>query len=89
MYKIEIKKSVLKTMEILRVNKYAYYKKIIEIFEILKSDPIPYRSAEVKKIKGYPNTYRIRVGDIRILYKIYKKDRRLVIYDIDYRGRIY
>jgi len=44
---------------------------------------------DVKKIRGYRDVYRIRVDDIRIIYKVYGKDRKIVIYDIDYRGRIY
>ena len=31
----------------------------------------------VKKLKGYDNTYRVRVGDYRIIYEI--KDRELIV----------
>ncbi len=33
MYKVEIKKSVLKTLEEIKANKYAYYKEIIEMID--------------------------------------------------------
>ena len=40
----------------------------------LKDNPRP---NSVKKLKGYDNTYRIRVGNYRVIYEI--KDRETIV----------
>ena len=57
-------------------------KKIEEI--ITQCGDVPGR----KKLKGaYENTYRVRVGDVRIMYTINKESTEII--DIDWRGNIY
>ena len=41
------------------------------------------------KMSGYDYTYRIRIGKVRIIYKIDFKKKVIEILDADYRGRIY
>ena len=53
---------------------------------ILKKDP--YHMKGIKKMQGWgENVYRMRMGKIRIIYKIV--GREVEIIDIDYRGNIY
>lgn len=47
------------------------------------------RSANSKKLKGYENEYRLRVGDIRILYTIDDNVISVYIFKIGYRGDVY
>ena len=42
---------------------------------------------DIKKLKGYENYYRLRIGDYRILYMI--NDMSLVIVDVLPRGEAY
>ena len=42
-----------------------------------------------KKMKGTENTYRIRIGDYRILYKIYTNELTVVIIKIALRKQAY
>ena len=48
--------------------------RLILTLRSLADDPHP---NGVKKLKGYDNTYRVRVGDYRIIYEI--KDRELIV----------
>ena len=48
--------------------------RIVAAVEALASDPFP---ARVKKLRGGESTYRIRVGDYRVVYEVFS--RRLVI----------
>jgi len=48
----------------------------------------PYSMQGVKKLEGMENLYRLRMGKIRIIYKITQEDNIEVV-DIDYRGNIY
>lgn len=47
----------------------------------------PYSTLGVKKLRGYKNRFRFRIGKIRIIYTI--KNSKIDIIDIDYRGNIY
>jgi mRNA interferase RelE/StbE len=48
----------------------------------------PFNIKGVKKMQGWgENTYRLRMGKIRVIYRIMNKDIEIV--DIDYRGNIY
>lgn len=42
---------------------------------------------DVKKLKGLPNAFRLRVGDFRVLF--YKNDGDITVFEIDFRGNIY
>ena len=52
-----------------------------QIFDNLNHSFAPIR-LNVKKLKGYENTYRIRVGSWRIIYKVSKNEKSILIYDI-------
>jgi mRNA interferase RelE/StbE len=60
--------------------------RIIARMEALQSDPFP---AGHKKLKGSANEYRIRIGDLRVLYVVDARSRTVTIYDIDRRDKIY
>ncbi len=47
----------------------------------------PFNQRDIKKISGSKNFYRLRVGDIRVIYKITKDQVKII--DVDYRGNIY
>lgn len=52
----------------------------------LKNNPTT--GKDIKKLKGWgKDTYRLRMGKIRIIYRLY--DGKIEIVDIDYRGNIY
>lgn len=49
----------------------------------------PFNTAGVKKMQGWgENVYRLRMGKIRIIYKV-DINGEIEIIDIDYRGNIY
>ena len=54
--------------------------------ELLKK--APYAMQGVKKLEGEEHLYRLRMGKIRIIYKILI-DHEIEVMDIDYRGNIY
>lgn len=44
---------------------------------------------DIKRLQGYDNLYRTRIGNIRILYSIKESLRIVIIEDINNRGDIY
>jgi mRNA interferase RelE/StbE len=64
-------------------------RRIEELVFILKENPLPYLKFDLVKMKGYENVYRIRIGKVRIIYRIDFKNKIIEILDANYRGRIY
>jgi len=60
--------------------------KIIQAILTLTHSPRP---VNCKKLKGYQNSWRIRVGDYRIIYEIEDKILRILIIAIGHRKDIY
>lgn len=65
-YKLEWKRSAVK--ELLKLDK-RYIANILGQVEKLSENPVP---PGVKKLMGTENTYRIRIGNYRIIYEIEK-----------------
>lgn len=79
MFNVEAKKRTLKIIKKLDENRK---NRIKEVITTLKSDPIPFRKFDVVKLRGYENTYRIRVGDLRIVYEVNWNEKRILIHFI-------
>jgi len=82
-YKVQIKKKVLKYLSTLRDKDT---KRIFSAIESLASDPRP---SGHKKLSGEEDAYRIRVGSYRVIYEI--KDDILMVYVVKAgaRGDVY
>ena len=86
MFNIKIKRKSLKKLTKLDEKRKGIIK---EVILILKLDPIPFRKADVSKLKGFDNIYRIRVGDLRIVYEVLWDQRTVVIHYIGPREKAY
>ncbi len=49
----------------------------------------PETRADIKRMRGIDAVYRLRVGEWRILFKVYWETKEIVVFDLDTRGRIY
>lgn len=60
-----------------------------KIKEVLKELEItwPMSRLDIKKLKGYDNHYRIRVGDYRILF--FRESSTAKVYDVSHRRDVY
>ena len=61
-------------------------RKIAAIIVSLEIEPRPYGS---KKLSGTSSTYRIRVGDYRIIYDIYVKEIVVSVLKLGHRKDVY
>lgn len=80
MYQIIIKKKAKKFIDKLPINER---KRIVSAIEQLPN------GEDIKKLKGYDDLLRLRVGNYRIVYTV--DNGKLIVYviDIDNRGDIY
>ena len=63
-------------------------KKIIKNIAVLRENPLP-EGKDLKKMRDSQGSWRIRVGDLRIIYQIVPERKEVWILDADYRGRVY
>ena len=64
-------------------------KKFALVLEALKTNPVPWREFDVKKIRDSEDMYRIRIGGYRIIYIFEKKNKNIHILKFDTREKIY
>lgn len=54
-----------------------------------KKELVPAKQFDVKKLEGLDNTFRIRIGKLRIVYAVDWKNKDIVIAKIGMRENIY
>ena len=82
--KILISRSALKELKSIPKNERKAIKD-----KISKLAYFPLARLDVKKLKGYHNVYRLRVGDYRIVFEYIKEERTIKILKVGKRGSIY
>lgn len=80
MYKIIIKKKAKKFIDKLPKNERLRVAKAIEALP---------NGEDIKKLKGYDNLMRLRVGDYRIIYTVDHGELIVIVVDAGNRGQIY
>ena len=66
-----------------------YHTRLKELLISLQSNPIPYKINDIVKMEGKVDTYRIRIGDIRIMYEINLHDKEINVLAIVPRSSAY
>ncbi len=82
-YRIEIKPSALKELE--KLPRQVILRAIAAI-KGLGENPYP---PGVKKLSGFDHTYRVRVGDYRIMYDIFEDRLIIEIIRVKHRKDVY
>ncbi len=82
-YRIEWKTSAVK--ELKKIDR-TIISRIIDAVDELGTEPLP---SGVRKLQGSDHSYRIRVGDYRIVYEIKKDVLTVLIVKIRHRKDVY
>ncbi len=82
-YTIQFKPAALRQLEKLPRD---IQKRIAVKIEGLQNDPSP---ARCKKLAGEPNTWRLRVGDYRVIYQIHQSVLLVLVLTIGHRREVY
>ena len=83
-YKLELAKSVTKDLKKIA---HAMHNSLIASIENLTDNPFPEK--KYKKLKGTLNTFRLRVGDYRIIYDVDETLMQIKVYRVRHRKDIY
>jgi mRNA interferase RelE/StbE len=84
-YRIRVHRRVERALEELPVH---ISDRVSELIDELRRDPVP-RNFDVEKIKGMADTYRVRVGDYRVLYSVDRKGHEVTVFKVASRGKAY
>lgn len=85
-FTVEIKRKALRFIEGLHDTRKT---RIRETILILKEDPVPFRKEDVVKLKGFDSTYRIRIGELRLVYTVSWSERKILIHYVGPREGAY
>lgn len=82
-YQLEIKDRAVKELTRVRPD---IGKRLLQSIESLATDPRPRQS---HKLSESENSYRLRVGDYRVLYQVDDAARLVTIFKIGHRRQVY
>ncbi len=85
-FDVKVKRRVFKALERLPRD---YRLRVLEALDELSTNPVPFKKYDLKKLKGYEDTFRIRIGDIRIIYTIDWDSRNIIVHYIGPRESAY
>lgn len=83
LFKIDSKGSLGHDLK--RIDKQ-YIPRILDAIEGLAENPFPVQS---KKMKGSESSYRLRVGDYRVIYQVDTENKVVTIYHARHRKEVY
>jgi len=86
LYRVVLTKRAIKGLE--RAPEHIR-KKAVEAIDVLQQTFAPVKLFDVKKLKGMEDTFRIRIGDWRIIYELHRNESLIVVLDVASRGRAY
>jgi mRNA interferase RelE/StbE len=86
LFEINAKKNVLKFINNLDSKTK---EKLKDILFTLKNNPVPVRIYDVAKLKGYDSIYRVRIGNLRLVYEVFWADKEITIHKIEPRESVY
>ena len=85
-FNVNVKRRAFKDLERLPRD---YRLRVLEVLDELSANPIPFKRYDLKKLKGYEDTFRIRIGNIRIVYTIDWNSKSIIVHYIGPRERAY
>jgi len=86
LFQIKVKRRAARALERLPEH---YRFRVLEVLDKLRTNPIPFRDYDVKKLKGFDDTFRIRLGNIRVVYTINWSSKTITVHFIGPRERAY
>ena len=84
-YRVEFTKSAKKEFDRLSEKIQG---KVVEALELLSSNPFS-ELLRIKKLKGAPSLYRIRLGDYRVVYQVRQNILVILVIKIGHRKEMY
>jgi len=85
-FRVRVKRRAARALEELPRE---YQLKVLEVLETLEENPLPRQEYDLKKLRGFEGTFRIRLGGIRIVYSVDWASGTIIVHFIGPRSRAY
>ena len=72
MFKLSLKRRAVRFLERADARREA---ELMALLTALKENPVPVKAYDVSKLEGYENVYRVRLGDILVVYRVVWRER--------------
>ena len=66
-----------------------YQRGVYELTLVLENEPVPAKIYDVAKLEGLESGYRVRIGGIRVTYRVLWQTDQILILKVEWRGRAY
>jgi mRNA interferase RelE/StbE len=66
-----------------------YQVRVLELLRSLATNPVPRVGYDIDPMEGSVGVFRVRLGDIRVVYKVNEAERFVTVIRIAARGRVY
>jgi len=86
LFEVKVKRRAARALERLPEH---YRLRVLEALDKLRVNPIPFKDYDIKRLKGFEDTFRIRIGDIRVVYTINWGSKTITIHFIGPREHAY
>ena len=61
-------------------------RRVLSKVELLQAEPVPH---DAKRVVGERGTFRIRIGDYRVIYDVVWEQKVILVAKIDKRSKVY
>ena len=85
MFKVVLSNKAEKSLRSYR----AHRRRILDLLVMLQENPVPAEFYDVKRIGGRSDSYRVRLGDLRVVYDVDWDGRRVLVLKMLPRGSVY
>ena len=86
MYRVEIHRKAQKEIKDLPED---IRNKVLKLIINLQYTPYPFKDYDLKKIKGFKDVYRVRLGDYRIIYRVNDNLKKVTVLEVKSREKAY
>jgi mRNA interferase RelE/StbE len=66
-----------------------YQRDVLELLRALSANPVPRAGYDIDHMEGSVGVFRVRLGDIRVVYKVDEAVRVVTVIRVATRGRVY
>ena len=87
MYKVLVHRRVVKFLE--NMVDEELKTRLKEVIFQLADYPLVLRRLDIEKLEGLERTYRVRIGDYRVIFHVDKKERTIYVTHIGHRKSVY
>ena len=85
-FEVQLHRNVRKAIKDLPAS---YKDQFVQLIDVLKEEPVPFRKFDLVRIRGHENIFRIRLGGFRLTYEVDECNLCIRLLKLEQRGKAY